>query len=216
MNKNKLVKIFSRIPVIETARLKLRCLNQSDCRDMYRYACRDDVTRYLLWEPHINPEYTARYLNQLQIQYSAGEFYDWAIEFKADNTMIGTCGFTSFDIENNRAEIGYVINPDYWGKGIASESVLAVLAFGFKTLSLNRIEARYMLGNDRSRRVMEKCGMSFEGIFRSMLFAKGSYRDIGVCSILYSDYIRNSGHVNDGINKTDNIKTNKLFSWFNL
>ncbi|MDD4773949.1 MAG: GNAT family N-acetyltransferase [Eubacteriales bacterium] len=216
MNKNKLVKIFSRIPVIETARLKLRCLSQGDYRDMYRYACREDVTRYLLWEPHVSPEYTARYLNQLQYQYSAGEFYDWAIEFKEDHIMIGTCGFTSFDIENNRAEIGYVINPDYWGKGIAAEAVLAVLGFGFRTLSLNRIEARYMIGNDRSRRVMEKCGMKFEGIFRSMLYVKGSYHDIGICSILHYEYMRDSDHVNADINKTEKIKSNKLLGWFNL
>ncbi|MHB1152324.1 MAG: GNAT family N-acetyltransferase [Eubacteriales bacterium] len=216
MNKNRLVKIFSKIPVIETARLKLRCLSQSDFRDMYRYACREDVTRYLLWDPHNSPEYTSRYLNQLQIQYSAGEFFDWGIEYKADGIMIGTCGFTSFDIENNRAEIGYVINPDYWGMGIATEAVSAILDYGFRTLSLNRIEARYMVGNDRSRRVMEKCGMRFEGVLRSLLYVKGCYHDIGICSILYLEYMRDNGQRKAGNNINVNNKPNKLLGWLNL
>jgi ribosomal-protein-alanine N-acetyltransferase len=216
MNKNTLVKIFSRIPVIETARLRLRCLCQGDSSDMYRYACREDVTRYLLWDPHSSPEYTGRYLSMIQAQYRAGEFYDWAIEYIADRVMIGTCGFTSFDIENNRAEIGYVLNPDYWGKGIAPEAVSAVLDYGFRTLSINRIEARYMIGNDRSRRVMEKCGMRFEGVMRSLLYVKGNYRDIGICSILYSDYLGEDGPGRTQNSIIVNNKSNKLFSWFNL
>lgn len=204
------------MPVIETARLKLRCLGHSDCNDMYRYASREDVTRYLLWEPHHNCEYTENYLNLVQAQYRAGEFYDWAVEYIADRKMIGTCGFTSIDVENNRAEIGYVLNPDYWGKGIAAEAVMAVIDYGFRTLMLNRIEARYIIGNDRSRRVMDKCGMKFEGVFRSLLYVKGSYKDIGVCSILYSEYMREDGR---GRNQTEinvSYKPNRLFGWLNL
>ena len=73
--------------------------------------------------------------------------------------MIGTCGFTKFDYSNNAAEIGYVLNSDYWGKGYCSEAVSKIIEFGFESLKLHRIEARYMKENIRSRNVMEKCGM---------------------------------------------------------
>lgn len=220
MNKNKFAKIFSKIPTLETERLRLRCLVPSDSRDMYQYACREDVTRYLLWDPHTGPEYTSRYLAGLQSQYRAGEFYDWAVEYKADEKMIGTCGFTSFDIENNRAEIGYVLNPEYWGRSIAAEAVMRVLDFGFRTLSLNRIEARYMTGNERSRRVMEKCGMRFEGILRSLICVRGIYRDIGVCSILHREYAGPEDRTEDGTgnareNSGASKKQNKFFDWLN-
>ena len=66
-----------------------------------------------------------------------------------------------FDKNNTSAEIGYVINPAYWNKGYATEAGSMVIRLGFIELDLNRIEARHMIGNDSSGRVMEKCGMKF-------------------------------------------------------
>ena len=106
--------------------------------------------------------------------------------------MIGTCGFTRFDFRHNFGEIGYVVNPDYHGRGIATEAVRAVIGFGFENLALNRIECRFMMGNDASRKVMEKNGMSFEGTIRQGMLVKGVYRDIGICSILQSEYKKGS------------------------
>ena len=104
--------------------------------------------------------------------------------------MIGTCGFTRFDYDNNAAEVGYVINPEYRGRGIAPEALSRVLEFGFTELKLNRIEARYIVGNEVSRRVMEKVGMKFEGVRRQSLLNKGDYVDVGYCSILASEYFK--------------------------
>lgn len=188
MTRNELSRIFAHIPTLETERLTLRRLKVSDTDDMYEYSCREDVTRYLLWSPHPGRDYTRRYLSSLQAQYRAGEFYDWGMEFRDDGHMIGTAGFTMFDVDNNRAEIGYVLNPAYWSRGIATEAVRAVISYGFEGLLLNRIEARYITGNDRSRHVMEKCGMTFEGIHRSLLYVKDAYRDIGTCALTYRDY----------------------------
>lgn len=103
--------------------------------------------------------------------------------------MIGTCGFARLDFENNSAEIGYVLNPDFWRKGYATEAVKRVINFGFHDLNLHRIEARYIVGNEVSRRVMEKCGMAFEGIHKSSLYVKDRYVSVGYCAITADDYI---------------------------
>ena len=108
--------------------------------------------------------------------------------------MIGTCGFTRFDYANNSAEIGYVLNTSYHGQGFATEAVGRVLEFGFENLCLNRIEGKYMVENTASRRVMEKCSMTFEGVRREGMLIKGKYRNIGVCSILKSEYIEANGN----------------------
>ena len=185
-------RIFARIPELHTRRLLLRRMMPSDAYDMYEYACRADVTRYLTWEPHPSRDYTRQYLEFINTRYKSGDFYDWAIIWRADGDMnekmIGTCGFTRFDYNNNFAEVGYVINPAYRGRGVAPEALRRVMEFGFEELGLNRIEARYMVGNDVSRRVMEKVGMHFEGIRRRALLYGNAYRDIGYCSILAEDF----------------------------
>jgi ribosomal-protein-alanine N-acetyltransferase len=158
---------------------------------MFEYARRADVTKYLTWQPHPSREYTRDYLDLVGKCYRNGEFFDWAVVWREGffcEKMIGTCGFTRFDFANNSAELGYVINPEYHGRGIAPEALKRVIEFGFYELSLNRLEAKYIVGNDASRRVMEKVGMRFEGISRGSLLLRGEYRDVGVCSILASDY----------------------------
>ncbi len=178
------LQIFKRPPELHTPRLILRPMRVSDAGDMFDYARREEVTRFLLWQPHPEAEYTEAYLRSVQKQYKKGEFYDWALVYKPTGKMIGTCGFTSFDLRHNKGEIGYVLNPDFWGRGLATEAVERVLRFGLEELGLHRLEARYMVENAASRRVMEKCGMVFEGVLRDWMLVKGIYRDIGVCAII--------------------------------
>ena len=124
----------------------------------------------------------------LKNHYKMGMFYDFSVVLKSENKMIGTCGFTRFNLACDSAEIGYVINPDYRGKGIAAEAAKKVIEFGFANLGLNRIEARYMVGNDASRKVMEKLGMQFEGVARDAICVNGTYRDVGTCAILKKEF----------------------------
>ncbi|MBQ2544692.1 MAG: GNAT family N-acetyltransferase [Clostridia bacterium] len=188
MNHDEITRIFRDPPVLETTRLTLRKLLRQDSRDMYDYASRPEVTEYLLWQPHDSESYTRRYLNYLQSRYRAGDFHDWAVVLRENGRMIGTCGFTRFNFEANSAEIGYVLHPDVWGHGVAPEAARAVMRFGFRELRLHRIEARYLLGNERSRRVMEKLGMQPEGVAREAMYVKGKYVSVATWAILEEEY----------------------------
>lgn len=188
MKKQTIYHIFSHIPQIETDRLILRRMMQTDAEDMHDYACRRDVTQHLTWDPHPSMLYTREYLAYVNAHYAAGDFFDWAVVERESGRMIGTCGFTRFHCEADCAEIGYVIHPAFWGRGIATEAVGAVIRFGFQRLSLNRIEAKFMEGNEASRRVMEKNGMTFEGMMRQSMYIKGEYRNVGICSILRHEF----------------------------
>ena len=117
--------------------------------------------------------------------------------------MIGTCGFNAFDCDNGSTEIGYVLNPAYWGHGYACEAVEAVLRFGFIDIGLNRIEARHMVGNDRSAGVMKHCGMQYEGTLRDVLFVKNKYRTVSVYSILKRDFVASEIAKNGKSEKTE-------------
>ncbi len=189
VKKDILYKLFSRIPTLETERLILRGMRVSDAEDMYAYARHPSVTEYLTWSPHASLDETREYLTYIGQRYRTGDFYDWSLICAADGHMIGTCGFTSFNCPADSAEIGYVLNPAYQGQGLATEAVRRVLAFGFEELNLHRIEARFMEGNDASRRLMERVGMSFEGYARESMRVKGKYRTIGTCAILRHEYL---------------------------
>ena len=189
MKREEIYRIFSNIPTLNTERLTLRRMLVSDTDDMYEYARRETVTRYLTWHPHRNRDYTREYLQYIGTHYTIGDFFDWGVVHNRDDKFIGTCGFTRFDYNNNCGEIGYVLNPEYWGQGLALEAVREVMRFGFEVLGLNRIEAKFIEGNDSSRRVMEKTGMTFEGFLRKAMKIKGEYETIGICSILRDEFM---------------------------
>ena len=181
-------RLSTHMPTLETERLLLRRIEKSDADDMYEYSCDRDVTKYLLWDAHPSEEYTQNYIAYLQERYAAGDFYDFAIVLKETGRMIGTVGFTSFDLPNNSAEVGYVVSPSYQGRGYATEALKRLISFGFDVLGLSRISAVCMDGNAASLRVMEKSGLKREGLLRCAVLAKGEMKDVHVSAITEKDY----------------------------
>lgn len=178
------------LPRLCTPRLSLRAMRVGDSADMFSYASLPQVTEYLLWQPHESERATKRYLEYAQKLYRSGEMVDWAVTLEETGRMIGTCGFASLDGENRSGEIGYVLHPDFWGKGLAAAALRAVMQYGFETLGLHRIEGRHMRGNESSGKVMQKCGMHYEGTLRDSLYVKGRFRTIVMYSVLEEEYAK--------------------------
>ncbi len=176
------------MPRFESERLKFRAIKRGDLEDIYEYSKNPQTSQYLLWSPHQNIFTTQEFIDIILSNYKSGEYNDWAIVLKKNNKMIGTCGFTRIDCENKIVEIGYVINPSFWGNGYATEAVEAILDFAFNELDVNRVEAKFIVGNEASLNVMKKVGMTFEGYLRDAIFSKGQFKTIGVSSILKKEY----------------------------
>lgn len=174
--------VFSDLPELSTQRLRLVKITPGYAQDMYEYSCDADVTKYLTWSPHSSVKETERYIKLLQKRYQSGAFNDWGLVLKENGKFIGTCGYTSFDFEKNRAELGYVLSRDYWGMGLAVEACLEVMRFGCETFGFENYFAKCMQGNDASMRVMQKLGMKLEGIYNNSMFIKGEYKTIIVYS----------------------------------
>lgn len=183
-----MLSIFTRMPTLETSRLIMRKILPCDCPDMYDYSCRPETSRYLLWSPHENPRYTKKYISYIQSAYRNENFYDFALVDRQSGKMIGTCGFTSFDLQNNSAEVGYVLHPDFWGRGFAKEALLRLMAFGFAELRLHRMTARIMTQNEASKRVAEKCGMRREATLVEAMLIKGNFETIDEYAILAKEF----------------------------
>lgn len=188
MDDRKYRKLFSDLPIFITERLILRKIAPEDLYDMYEYACEPEVSRFLLWSPHLNIAETRGHIEYLQKQYRKSSCTDWGVALKSNNKLIGTCGFASMDLHNNKAEIGYVLSHRYRGQGYMREAVSTVIDIGFKRLSLNRIEARILEGNHQSERLAESVGMKKEGTLRNALLIKGVYKTFSYYAITREDY----------------------------
>lgn len=185
---NRIFDYFNGEPVIETERLILRRIKKKDAHDMYEYSSDRRVSEYLLWSPHPSEKYTRAYVSSLKKHYKNHTFFDFAVIYKENGKMIGTCGFSRVDAENSCVEIGYVLSYDYWGMGIAVEAASEIIRLAFEEFGFNRVEARYMTENTHSAHVMEKLGMTKDGILRSAVCVDGVYHDVGYYSILYDEY----------------------------
>ena len=87
--------LFGDLPELKTERLTLRKMEMSDANDMYSYASLDEVTRYLLWTPHLNIDETKGYIEYVRREYRKGSVADWAISLDSESRMIGTVGMCS-------------------------------------------------------------------------------------------------------------------------
>jgi len=180
--------VFNNLPILETERLRLRKLSMRDAGDIYEYASVPEVAEHVTWEHHRNISDSMHFLRIMIQQYDDGTPSPWGIIYKDIGKLVGTIGFHVWSPQNSFAEVGYALSIDYWNKGIMTEAYNEVIKFGFDRMKLNRIEATCKLANLASEKVMLKCGMSYEGIMRKKLYAKGEFHDLKLYSLLRSDW----------------------------
>lgn len=182
------VLFFKETPELETERLVLRKITMEDAEDIYDYASDEEVPRYMTWNTHKNIDNTKAFINFILKRYEMDDAGEWGIILKRTGRLIGCIGFANKDEINRRAEVGYVLSRKYWGQGIMPEALRRILQFGFEEMGLNRIECCHFLPNERSGRVMQKAGMSFEGIAREKFYKKEKYWDLKQYAIIKADW----------------------------
>ena len=171
---------FRHLPALHTDRLILRPIRHSDAKAMYAYARDADVARYVLWEPHRSLLDTIETIADIKRQYRHGWPSSFAIALAENDQIIGTIGYMWLNAEYASAEIGYSLSKAYWNQGYMTEALSAVIDYSFRQLKLHRIEAQYDIRNPASGRVMQKAGMTQEGMFRDRIFNKGEYCSVSV------------------------------------
>lgn len=145
---------------IETERLVLRAWKPDDAPGLFEYAKSPLVGPAAGWKPHKTVEDSEAYL-----KFAIEENETWAVTQKADGRILGGIGLHTTRVDTVR-ELGYVLHPDFWGRGIMTEAAKAVIDFGFRTLTLDAIIVRRNANNARSGRVIAKCGFRYDGTLR--------------------------------------------------
>jgi len=168
---------------LETNRLMLRRFDLSDAEAIFKNWANDsEVTKYLMWPPHKDISLTESVLKEWVSQYKDDKFYQWAIVLKSNrNEPIGTIGIVRMDENIKMVHVGYCIGKKWWHQGITSEALSAIIRFFFKEVKVNRIESRHDQRNFNSGKVMEKCGLIYEGTIK-----QGDWNNQGICD--YSMY----------------------------
>ena len=124
--------------------------------------------------------WVARYANE--------EEYNWCIADRGSGEPVGFVIVTNISNAFMSCEVVYCLGRAFWGKGIMPEALRAVFMFLFKGIGVNRITAKHDLRNPSLGRVMEKCGMQYEGTIREVVFNKGEFATVKLYAILKSDF----------------------------
>ena len=177
---------------IETERLLLRKFSFSDSCDMLEYWVGDENIQLSYGEPVYSTEGEVNELRDKYISsYSSKDYYRWAVIEKKSGHCIGQIAFFLVDCKNHFAEIEYCIGSAFQRCGYATEATNAVIRFGFEKAELHKIQICHRSNNLPSKRVIEKCGFTYEGALRDYFFIDGKYYDRLYYSILRDEYYKN-------------------------
>jgi RimJ/RimL family protein N-acetyltransferase len=170
-------------------RIKLRGLMRSDWPAIHAYASRPDVCRFQPWGPN-TPEETITFVEAAvaSAEEDPRRRYALAVILAEEGKVIGLAELNVRDAQFAVGEIAYVLHPDYWGRGIATEAARILLRFGFVMLGLHRVYATCDPRNVASSRVMEKIGMQYEGRLRETMLIRDGWRDSLMYAILAEEW----------------------------
>lgn len=180
---------FNLFPVLHSENLVLRELSDNDAGEIFSMASDAEVTRYVEWDTHAALGDTYRAFLQFRSEYSQRAGIVWAIQIRRTGQLAGLIGIKELDYRNNRANVGYWLGSHHWGRGYATEALEKVISFTLHALGFERIEAKCVAENPASGRVMQKAGMTFEGVCRHGDFVKGRFWDLRIYSVLQKEVI---------------------------
>ncbi len=176
---------FSPFPELETNRLLLRQPLLTDAQDFFILRSNTLVMQYVNRPIAKNVEDAENLINKITDIINANEGINWCITLK-DNPqkVMGNIGIWQLKKEDYRGEIGYMLHPDFWRKGIMQEAVEAVINFGFNQMQLHSLEAKINPSNSASAMLLEKNNFIKEAHFKEDCFWEGEFSDTVVYSLL--------------------------------
>lgn len=170
---------------IETERLILRKFKYTDDENMLKYWISDHEIQSLYSEPVYSTKQEVKELLDKYINsYEKNDYYRWSIIFKETDECIGQIAYFLVDNNNHFAEIEYCIGSVFQRKGLATEATKAVIQYGFNKMNLHKVQICHKSINIPSRKVIEKCGLVYEGTSRDFFYQDGKYIDRLYYSIL--------------------------------
>ena len=175
---------FKPFPVLETERLLLRRITKKDADDIFTFRKEPEVMKYIGKPNAKSVKEVKDLIKRMDDGIKSNANIAWGITLKNKDIVIGTIGYHTVEKEHYRAEIGYMLHPDFWNKKLAGEAIKAVIDFGFKTMNLHSIEAKLDAANIASKKLLVSQGFEKEAYFKENFFFEGKFVDTEVCSLI--------------------------------
>jgi ribosomal-protein-alanine N-acetyltransferase len=175
---------FSPFQNLETERLCLRRVIKEDVNEIFVLRSDQEVMKYIPRPLVKTYEEALEHIAMIDEKIDSNEGINWAITLKGNPKLIGIIGHYRIRPEHYRSEIGYMILPEYQGKGIMSEAIKEVVKYGFEVMKLHSIEAIIDPENFASEKVLQKNGFTKEAHLKENEYYEGRFLDTVIYSIL--------------------------------
>lgn len=180
-------------PQLRGKRARLRGPTVDDTDDLFALFSDPEVMRYWSRAPMRERGEAEGLIGEMREAFERRELINWVVADHEDR-VIGTCTLFHFDPRHRRAEVGYALRSDHWGRGLASEAVSLAIDWALRTLDLHRVEADIDPRNEASRRVLERLGFRSEGVLRERFFVGDSATDSELFGVLAQEWRARRGH----------------------
>jgi len=176
---------FSLFPELLTTRLLLRRLENTDAEQVLKLRSDNKVMKYIGKKPIEKIEEAKDFITMINDNVNNNSGINWAITLKEEPlNLIGVIGLWRIIKEHYRAEIGYMLLPEFWRKGITKEAILKVIDYGFNELKLHSIQGNINAINIASAKTLESSGLVREAFFKEDFYFNGKFEDTAIYSIL--------------------------------
>lgn len=172
---------------LDTPDLHLRRVALKDAEALFAMLADEESMKYWSSPPVADVSDALEVLERDVESDARGDSICWAVTLKGEDEMIGKCILFQFSPANRRAEIGFILNRNYWRRGLMFQALQAVIHFAFTDLKLHRLEADVDPDNAGSLGVLEKLGFQREGLFRDRWLSHGEWVDSVMLGLLHRD-----------------------------
>ena len=173
---------------IETGRLLVRPMLESDLLDLLDVNSNEDVTALLPYRTWTSMADAVAWFARTRTLEAGGSAIQFVVVLRATGRAIGTCLLFRFEPGSSRIELGYVLGRRFWGQGLMREAVGGLLDRAFATMGIRRVEAEVDTRNAASARLMRHLGFTKEGLLRQRWVAKGEVRDVEMFGLLRDEW----------------------------
>jgi [ribosomal protein S5]-alanine N-acetyltransferase len=174
--------------ILDAPRLRLRALRNDDAGALFAVFSDPRVMRYWSTPPWTSPDQAAGFIERSLAAMGSGDALRLGIERRDDARLIGQCTLFDFVFPSARAEVGYSLRFDAWGRGLMHEALTALVEHGFGALGLHRIEADIDPRNAPSARSLERLGFQREGLLRERWNVGGEVSDSALYGLLAREW----------------------------